>query len=77
MTSSKLFDTFSINEDLKWREHVVTVANKVSKWFGVLNKVKKLLPVGILSALYCTLVWAYLSGTVICVLQKHTIRINY
>ena len=48
-----------INEDLKWNEHVATIANKVSKSLGVLNKVKKILPYGILSTLYCTLILPY------------------
>ena len=34
-----------INKDLKWKEHVDSVANKVSKSFGILNKVKTISPV--------------------------------
>ena len=45
-----------ISEDLKWKEHTNVVSNKVSKSIGVLNKIKYVLPVSVLSILYCTLI---------------------
>ena len=48
-----------ISEDLKWKQHNYVISNKVSKSIGVLNKVRYILPVSVLSILYCTLILHY------------------
>ena len=48
-----------ISEDLKWKEHTNVVSNKVSKSIDVLNKIRYVLPVSVLSILYCTLILPY------------------
>ena len=41
-----------ISEDLKWKQHYYVVSNKVSKSIGVLDKVRYILTVSVLSILY-------------------------
>ena len=48
-----------ISEDLKWKEHTNVISNNVSKSIGVLNKIRYILPVSVLSILYCTLILPY------------------
>ena len=48
-----------ISEDLKWKEHTKVVCNKVTKAICVINKVSYILPVSVLSILYCNLVLPY------------------
>ena len=48
-----------ISDDLKWKEHTNVVSNKVSKSIGVLNKIRYILPVSVLSILYCTFILPY------------------
>ena len=48
-----------ISEDLKWKEHTNVVSNKVSKSIGVLNKIRYVQPVSVLSTLYCILILPY------------------
>ena len=58
VVSTKLFGII-ISEDLKWKENTNVVYNKVSKSIGVLNKIRYILPVSVLSILYCTLILPY------------------
>ena len=58
MVSIKLLGVI-ISEDLKWKEHTNVVSNTVSKSIGVLNKIRYVLPVSVLSILYCTLILPY------------------
>ena len=58
MVSTKFLGVI-ISDDLKWKEHTNVVSNRVSKSIGVLNKVRYILPVGVLSTLYCTLIISY------------------
>ena len=48
-----------ISEDLKWKVNTNVTSNKVNKSIGVLNKVRYILPVSVLSILYCTLILPY------------------
>ena len=48
-----------ISEDLKWKEHTKVVCNNVTKAIRVINKVSYILPVSVLSILYCILVLPY------------------
>ena len=58
MVSTKFVGVI-ISEDLKWKEHTNIVSNKVSKSKDVLNKIRYVLPVSVLSILYCTLILPY------------------
>ena len=58
MVSTKFVGVI-ISEDLKWKENTNVVSNKVSKSIGVLNKIRYILPVSVLSMLYCTLIFPY------------------
>ena len=81
------FTDVVIDEDLKRDEHITTAASKISKSIGVLNKVRKILPVRVLSIIlyiilppyqYCNIVWARDYPTNLHkfpILQKHAIRI--
>ena len=51
VVSTKFFGVI-ISDDLKWKEHTNVVSNKVSKSIGVLDKVRYILPVSVLSILY-------------------------
>ena len=46
----------TINKHLKWNTHVNNISIKVSKYIGVLNRLKHTLPLRILRTLYNTLI---------------------
>ena len=46
----------NLDEHMFWKHHIDIVANKLIKFSGVLNKLKKILPVYILRILYCSMV---------------------
>ena len=46
----------TINEHLSWRPHMTKILNKVSKTGYILNKLKKILPEGILLTIYNSLI---------------------
>ena len=48
-----------ISEDLTWKEHTNVLSNKVSKSIGVLNKIRYILHVSVLSKLCCILILPY------------------
>ena len=74
----------TINENLTWKSHVNKIANKTSKYNGIINKLKRFLPQHILQTLYysliqsqlnyCILVWGFESGRVEKI-QKKSVRI--
>ena len=45
-----------INETLSWKPHVNSVSNRISKYIGVLNRLKRYLPCAILKTIYVSLV---------------------
>ena len=73
-----------INDNLSWKPHTDYIANKISKYVGVLNRLKKFLPSHILKTLYFSLVqsnlnysllaWGYNCGRLKNI-QKKAIRI--
>ena len=70
-----------ISEKLKWKERTIAVSNKVSKSIGVLNNIRYILPVSVLSILYCTLILPYYQYYPtnlhkLYMLQKRAIRIT-
>ena len=50
-----------INDNLSWKPHTDYIANKISKYVGVLNRLKKFLPSHILKTLYFSLVQSNLN----------------
>ena len=58
LISTKLLGVI-ISEDLKLKERTNIFSNKVSKSIVVLNKVRYILPVSVLSTLYCILILPY------------------
>ena len=74
----------TINENLSWKPHVDKIANKLSKYSGVLSRLKHFLPPYILKTIYCSivqsnlnyslLVWGYDCKRLV-ILQKKIIRI--
>ena len=45
-----------LNENMSWKPHIDLLSNKLAKWAGVLNKLKRFLPIHILRTLYIS-VW--------------------
>ena len=54
-----------INEHLTWKNHVDTISNKISKYTGILNRLKHFLPRNILRTLYCSLIQSQLNYCVL------------
>ena len=50
-----------LNENLSWKTHIDIIANKLPKFSGVLNRLKKYLPSYILRTLYCSMVQSRLT----------------
>ena len=46
----------TINENLTWKTHIGKISNKISKFNGILNKLKHFLPHHVLRSLYCSLI---------------------
>ena len=51
----------TLNENLNWKTHVNNISNKVSKYTGILNSLKRILPSYILRTLYCSLIQSQLN----------------
>ena len=70
----------TINKHLKWNTHVENISIKVSKYIGVLNRLKHTLPPRILYTLYNTLILPHFNYGLLLLghdnarLQKHAIR---
>ena len=72
----------TINENLSWKPHGDKISSKISKYCGVLNRLKRFLPIDILRLIYCIqsninysiLSWGYDCGRLV-KLQKKAIRI--
>ena len=74
----------TINENMSWKPHVDKIANKISKYVGLLNRLKRYLPQNILKMIYtsiiqsnlnyCILAWGYNCGR-LKTLQKKAVRI--
>ena len=73
-----------INENLSWKSHVDKISKKISKYCGILNRMKHFLPTDILRTIYCSIIqsnlsysilaWGYDCGRLV-KLQKKAIRI--
>ena len=74
----------TINENLSWKPHVDKIANKISKYSGLLARLKHFLPPHILKTIYCSIVQSNLNYSLLTwgfdcnrliVLQKRMVRI--
>ena len=82
--ASKLISHFFINENMSWKPHTDRIANKLSKYVGIINRLKRYLPQNILKMIYtsiiqsnlnyCILAWGYNCGR-LKKLQKRAIRL--
>ena len=45
-----------LNENMSWKPHIDLLANRLAKCAGVLNKLKRVLPIHILTTLYFSMV---------------------
>ena len=73
-----------INENLSWKSHIDHISNKISRSIGVMNRLKRFLPIHILKTIYFSLVHSYLNYSSLAwgfncsrikLLQKKAIRI--
>ena len=51
----------TLNENISWKPHIDIIANKITKFSGVLNRLKRYLPGYILRTLYCCMVQSRLT----------------
>ena len=51
----------TLDENITWKSYIVAIANKLSEYAGIFNKLKNYLPAYILRMLYCNLVNSHLS----------------
>ena len=74
----------TINENMSWKPHVNTLCNKISKYVGILNRLKRYLPNYILKTIYYSLIQSNLNYSLLLwgfncgrlkTLQKKAIRI--
>ena len=88
-TSVQIVDTFNflginLNKNMRWDSHINNISNKISRAIGIINQMKKILPLNILLILYktlisphinyCLLCWGYQSDNIFR-LQKKIVRI--
>ena len=45
----------TINENISWKPHINKIASKISKYTGIMNRLKRFLPLHILRVLYCSM----------------------
>ena len=50
----------TLDENVTWKPHISILSNKISKYSGILNRLKHYLPLHIMRMLYCTLVNSHL-----------------
>ena len=82
--SNFIFLGITLNENLSWKHHIDKVATKISKYIGILNRLKHYLPEYVLRIIYCSLIqsqliyailtWGFASSRLE-KLQKKAIRI--
>ena len=51
----------TINENLSWKPHVNKISNKLSKYSGILCRLKHFLPIHILRMIYCSIIQSNLT----------------
>ena len=55
----------TIDENLSWKHHISTIANKISRGTGVINRLKNCLPLSttVYSSIYCSLIQSHFDYT--------------
>ena len=51
----------TLNENMKWQSHINRISNKMSRYIGIINKLKHFLPQFILKTLYDTMILSQLN----------------
>ena len=54
------FIGITLDENVSWKPHISILSNKISKYSGILNRLKRYLPLYIMRMLYCSLVNSHL-----------------
>ena len=74
----------TINEFVNWSAHTSKIANKISRTLGVMNKLKRYLPISVMKLMYDSLILSHLQFGITCwgfecnrlvKLQKRALRI--
>lgn len=60
-TSTSKFLGVIVDHHLTWKDHIITITNKIAKNIGVLHRIKHCLPKAVLLNLYYSLIFPYLS----------------
>ena len=60
-----------LNEHMLWKHHIDTIANKLTKFSGILNKLKRFWPVNILRTLYYSMVQSQLTFGILALGFEH------
>ena len=55
----------TINENLSWKPHEDKIANKLSKYSGILSRLKHYLPPNILKTIYCSIIQSNLNYAIL------------
>ena len=50
-----------LNKNLNWRAHVDMIASKISRTIGILNRMKRFMPLNVLQTLYNTLIQSHIN----------------
>ena len=70
-----IFLGLSINKHLHWKNHVIHVSNKIARTIGMINTLKKILPLTILRTLYNCLVLPHLNYGILA-WGRHTTQLD-
>ena len=74
----------TINEFMNWNYHASKISNKISRTLGVMNRLKRYLPLSAMKRMYCSLILSHLQFAItssgfewkrLSKLQKRAIRI--
>ena len=74
----------TINEFMNWNSHASKISNKISRTLGVMNRLKRYLPLSAMKLMYCSLILSHLQFAItswgfewerLSKLQKRVIRI--
>ena len=61
-------------ENATWKSHISILSNKISKYSGILNRLKHYLPLHIMRMLYCSLVNLHLYGILVWRYECHRLE---
>ena len=64
-----------INKHIAWKRHTEILSNKISKYCGVLSRLKNYLPLFILRTMYFNMVHSHFDSILIIKIQKRCVRI--